>query len=80
MSLKLDGKPWTIREQILDDLVIGLTIQFEVTPSGEPRLRLFGKSLPNGNREIMFNARGEEAGAGSVVSGLCRPAWLEPIG
>ena len=80
ISVKPDGKPWTVREQIVDDPVTGLTFQFEMTPGGEPRLRLFGTQLPNGNREITFNARGEEAGAGTGTSGLCRPAWLEPVG
>lgn len=78
MSLKPNGKPWTIREQIIDDPASGLTLQFEVMPDGEPRLRLFGESLPFGNREIIFDTAGAEAGGGTYT-GLCKPAWLQPV-
>lgn len=78
-SVKDDGKNWTIREQIIEDLVTGLTFQFEVAPNGEPRLRIFGENLPFGNREIQFAVDGTMAGSGSVTSGLSKPAWLEEI-
>lgn len=76
MSVKPDGKMWEIREQIVEDPATGLTFQFEVMPNGEPRLRIFGSELPFGNREIVFDGNGEEAGGGTYT-GLCRPAWLE---
>lgn len=75
MSIKPDAKWWSVREQIIEDPASGLTFQFEVMPDGSPRLRVFG-DLPFGNREFVFNADGEEAGAGTAVGGLCRPAWL----
>lgn len=75
MPLKQQAKNWTIKEQIVTDEASGLTIQFEMLPDGEPRLRLFGENLPFGNREIMFHRDGTEAGAGTCT-GLCRPAWV----
>jgi hypothetical protein len=79
MPVKPDGKPWTIREQIIEDRVTGLTFQFEIMPDGEPRFRIFGKALPFGNREIIFDDEGAEAGSGTATSGLCRPAWMERV-
>lgn len=79
MSVKPDGKPWTIAEQIFEDKASGLTFQFEVMPDGEMRFRVFGDALPFGNREFFFGADGAEAGSGSVTSGRCRPGWLEKI-
>lgn len=80
MSVKPDGRAWTVREQIVEDPASGLTIQFEVMPDGEPRLRIFGNALPFGNREIVFDANGIEAGGGTVTAGLCKPSWLEFLG
>lgn len=77
-TLKPDGKPWTIREQIFTDRATGITFQFEMMPDGEPRLRIFGDALPFGNREYFFNERGAKAGSGGAT-GLCRPAWLEEV-
>jgi hypothetical protein len=79
MALKPDGKFWTVREQIIEDPASGLTFQFEVMPDGKPRLRVFGDKLRFGNREIIFDENGEEAGAGTATAGLCRPAWLERV-
>jgi hypothetical protein len=79
MPLKHDAKPWTIREQIINDPVSGLSFQFEVMPDGEMRFRVFGK-LSHGNREFIFDERGNEAGAGTAVAGLCRPSWLQRVG
>ena len=78
MSLKEDGQLWSILEQIIEDPVSGLTLQFEVTPHGEPHLRIFG-DLPYGNREIVFDTEGKEVGAGTSLAGLCKPAWLTKI-
>jgi hypothetical protein len=76
MALKPDGKPWTIREQIVEDPATGLAFQFEVMPDGEHRFRVFGDALPFGNREITFDSDGEEAAAGTYT-GRCRPAWMQ---
>ena len=82
MPLKPDASNWMIKEQIIEDPVTGLTFQFEMVPgdSLEPcRLRIFGDILPYGNREIFFSRDGEESGAGTFVSGLCKPTWVTKV-
>lgn len=79
MSLKPDAADWTIKEQVIEDPVSGLSIQFEVTPDGERHLRLYGKGLEFGHRDFVFSRDGTMAGAGTAVAGLCRPAWLTSI-
>lgn len=85
MSQKVDGKICVIAEQIFDD-ASGLTFQFEVKKGyhggelvDETVLRIFGESLPFGNREIVFGPDGLEAAAGTSTRGLCRPSWLEQV-
>ena len=77
MSVKPAAKTWTVREQVIEDPVSGLTFQFETKEGSDApfRLRIYG-DLPLGNREILFNAEGEEAGAGTALTGLCRATWL----
>lgn len=79
MPTKTDAKQWVVKEQIIEDPASGLTFQFEVMPNGESRFRVFGDNLPFGNREFIFDDDGQEAGAGTVTSGLCRPGWLANI-
>jgi len=82
MGLKDGAEDWTIKEQIVEDLASGLTLQFEYVPQdkGAPfRLRIFG-DLPFGNREIMFGPNGEKAGAGTALAGSCKPTWLTNVG
>ena len=81
MGLKDDACEWTIREQIVEDLPSGLTFQFEVVPDSTARYRLciFG-DLPFGNREILFDVNGKEAGSGTALAGLCKPTWLTKVG
>lgn len=79
MSLKPNAQEWTVQEQIVEDEASGLTLQFEVNPDGTPRLRIYGPALPFGNREIVFDSDGIEAGAGTFA-GLCRPSWMTEIG
>lgn len=77
MAIKPDGKDWKIKEQIIEDPVSGLTLQFETDHenSAPYRLRIFG-DLPFGNREILFDVNGAEAAAGTHPNGVCRPSWL----
>jgi hypothetical protein len=79
MPVKPDGKLCTIREQIIEDQATGLTLQFEATPSGEIRLRIFGDILRFGNRDFAFDTHGELAGTGTATRGLCRPGWLTTV-
>ena len=78
MPVRNGAKSWTVKEQIVEDPVSGLTFQFEVVPDGEVKLKIFGESLPMGNREISFTENGKQVGAGTFT-GLCRPAWLQEI-
>jgi hypothetical protein len=82
MPTKPGGEICQIREQIIQDSC-GLTFQFEVKKGyhhgklvNETVLRVFGESLPFGNREIFFDPTGAETAAGTSTRGLCRPAWL----
>jgi hypothetical protein len=72
MAIKPAAKRWAVKEQIVQDAVSGLTLQFTVSnaPDAPFRLRITG-DLPFGNREILFNADGEEAGSGVALTGSC---------
>ena len=78
MPIKPNGLLWKIREQIVEDLASGLILQFEC--AGETmRLVIAGKSLPFGNREILFDADGKEAAAGTLLGEFRRPSWLKGV-
>jgi len=79
MALKDNAQDCIIKEQIIEDLVSELTFQFERTSNGWTYLRVFGKSLEFGNRDIVFNDKGELDGFGTHVSGLCKPTWRTEI-
>ena len=78
MPVKPNGLKCAIREQIVDDAASGLTLLFECD-AGRTRLVIAGKSLPYGNREILFDSDGKEAGAGTLVGGFRRPSWLKVV-
>ena len=79
MPIKPNASDWTIKEQIVEDGVSGLSIQFKVMPDGTPRLVIYGESLPCGNREIVFDENGAEAGAGTATTGLCHANWISEV-
>ena len=82
MTMKPNGRKWIVREQIVEDPVSGLTIQFETVANDDEspfRLRIFG-DLPHGNRELLFGREGKRTGAGLAVAGSCRPTWLVDLG
>ena len=80
MAVKPNGVMCAIREQVIEDPVTGLTLQFVHMPGSDApvRLKIFG-DLPFGNREILFNENGVEAGAGTALNGSCRPGWLREV-
>jgi hypothetical protein len=58
-------KPWTVLEQVVNDLASGLAIHFEVLSDGSRRLRLVGDVLPCRNREFRFDSDGRYTGGGT---------------
>ena len=81
MALRENARDWTVKEQILEDPASGLTFQFEVVEADSEapfRLRIYG-DLPFGNRDICFTSDGKEAGAGTLLTGLCKPSWLTKV-
>ena len=78
MPLKPNGLVCNVREQIVEDRATGLTLQFERNESGT-RLVIAGNALPFGNREIMFDAEGREAAAGTLLGEFRRPSWLKGV-
>ena len=78
MPLKPNGQVCKVREQIVEDLASGLVLQFECI-DGKMRLVIAGKVLPFGNREILFDAEGNEAAAGTLIGKFRRPSWLKSV-
>jgi len=78
MPLKPNGALCRVREQIIEDAASGLILQFECD-DGRLRLVLAGKALSVGNREILFDHEGREAGAGTLVGEFRRPSWLKGV-
>jgi hypothetical protein len=80
MAVKPNAGVCAIREQIIEDPVSGLTLQFVLAPDSTAPVRLIiSGDLPFGNREILFDRNGVEAGAGTAVAGSCRPSWLKKV-
>jgi hypothetical protein len=63
-----------IREQIIEDLPSGLTLQFELFEGGV-RLTIAGKCLA-ANREILFDAEGRLVHVHAPKHAYRRPSWL----
>ena len=78
MPIKPNGNLCSIREQIVEDVATGLILQFECA-NGRMRLVIAGPSLPFGNREILFDADGCEAAAGTLLGSFRRPSWLRKV-
>ncbi len=67
--LKRDAKTLRIKEQMINDLVTGLTVILRVTPGGEARIEISGDILPFGNRSLQFDVDGRLVGTGTSVGG-----------
>ena len=78
MPIKPNGSLCSIKEQIIEDLASGLTLQFECM-QGRTRLVIAGRALPFGNREIIFDDEGREAAAGTLVGEFRRPSWIKEV-
>lgn len=66
--LKHKAKSLRIKEQYINDMVSELTLIFEVTPSGEGRLCLYGDNLPFGNRDFQFSREGKLLETGTATN------------
>ena len=65
-----------VREQIVEDLPSGLTLQFEAVEGGGVMLTIAGKALGGGNREILFDADGHAFQTRASPQAFRRPSWL----
>ena len=74
MSLKPLARQCYIREQIVEDLPSGLTLQFEAFEGGI-RLTIAGKALA-ANREVVFDADGAAVKIAASKHAFRRPSWL----
>ena len=70
--LKLNAQTLQIKEQLINDLVTGLTLIFRVTPNGEASLQLLGDNLPFENRDFQFDRDGRLTGTGTGVRSCCK--------
>ena len=77
--IKPNAKDCVFKEQIFEDKVSGITLQFHKYDNGETRLSVYGGCLPFGNRDLIFNEEGSRlVGAGTAVAGAC-PSWLREV-
>lgn len=72
MPIKPLARPCHIREQVVEDLPSGLTLQFEAFEGGV-RLTIAGKALAS-NREIVFDAQGAAVAIGASKHAFRRPS------
>jgi len=70
--LKQNAKTLHIKEQLIHDLVTGLTLVFRVAPDGESCIQLLGDNLPFGNRDFQFGKDGKLVGTGTGVRNCCK--------
>jgi len=64
MAIKPNGRICEIREQVIEDPVSGLTLQFVFVPESPAPARLrIHDNQSHGNREIIFDRTGAEVGA-----------------
>ncbi|MEM8950544.1 MAG: hypothetical protein AAGA21_05530 [Pseudomonadota bacterium] len=81
MALKPGARQWIVMKQIVEDLATGLTFQFKTNEADESapfHLKIFGE-LQFGNREIIFDANGEETEAGPLLADACHPSWIREV-
>lgn len=74
MPIKPLARLCYIREQIVEDLPSGLTLQFEAADGGV-RLTIAAKALRS-SREIVFDAQGCAVKTGASKHAFRRPSWL----
>ncbi len=68
--LKENSKEICLKEQVLFEDASGLTLEFIVIEGDEKfpyRIRIYGETLPYGNREIFINKEGKIDGGGTYL-------------
>ncbi len=75
MALKPNGSNVSLKEQIIEDLATGLTIQIEKKNNGTARLKIYG-DFEFGNREFIFDESGALGATGTAIVGSCKANWL----
>lgn len=82
MALKPNGRQCVIAEQIIEDMLTGLTIQ--IRHAGDDaeapvRIHIQGPGLPFGNRDLVIDHNGECVAMGTSTVPICRPSWLSEV-
>ncbi len=78
MAEKPQGRAGTVKEQIIEDPVTGLTLQFCVDDKGYTKLVMLG-DLPMGNREHIFYPDGRLMGSGTHITQCPTPSWISLV-
>ena len=78
MAEKPNGLVGAIKEQIIDDPVSEVTLQFCVDANGYTKLIVLG-DFPMGNREYLFYPDGSYMGAGTQLAQCPAPNWLTVV-
>ena len=76
--MKPDGRAGTVKEQIIEDPVLGMTLQISVSAKGVTKLIILG-NFPLGNREHLFYPDGSHMGAGTYLTHCPIPNWLQLV-
>ena len=77
MATKPGAKSLTILEQIIEDDVSGLIIQFERMAEDRTVIRLFSTNIPCGNRVLTFDFDGHFIGGGTYTRTCPRPTFIK---
>lgn len=78
MAIKPDAQKIEILEQIIEDEVSGVTLQFQKRPDGECAIYMYG-DFRFGNRTFVFDATGELAGTGTHTAQCPRPTFIREV-
>ena len=74
MVLRRHAKDWSIKEQLVNDSVTGLSLRFGVSEGHGVKfhkLTIIGDDLPFGNRDLYFTEDGLFDGGGTGTAGAC---------
>ena len=73
---------WTVKEQVYHCPVMDLTFNFHLNGAGEPRLSVYGESLPEvcfGNRTLVFKGGLCDGGGGAMGPMACSRPPLKGV-